>query len=120
MIARVDSRTRSLMTQRATVERDQTTTSDPWGQSDASSYAAHATIPCRVWSSSRKVAVDVDRTATIEEIRAIFPADADVIEADRIAAITDRRDRVVFSGPLSIETIRLKGDHLTAMLQRVE
>jgi len=114
----VASRARTRMTMRANVERNQTATTNPYGHGDAPTWSALATIPCRVWTRTKRQVVDEEKTVIVEEIRAIFPLDADVASGDRLAKITDRQEAVLYAGPLSIDHIERRDDHVEALLGR--
>lgn len=83
-------------------------------------WQAHATVACRVYSKMRKEVIDEDKTALIETIRGLFPLTADVSEAYRISNVKDRLGNVLFAGPLSIDTIVRRKDHLESMLERIQ
>ena len=108
------------MTMRADVERDATTTTDPYGHPDAESFAALATIPCFVTSKRRTEQNDDKKTALIEDIRCSMPLDTDVTELDRIAQITNRLGTVLYTGPLRIDTIQYKHTHIEMNLRRIQ
>ncbi len=116
----VGSRSRTIMTMRADVERDATATTDPYGHPDASSFAALATIPCRVWSERRREVNDDKKFALIEQLRCTMPLDTDVTEDDRIAQVTDRLGVVLFAGPLRIDTIQPRSMHIEMNLRRIQ
>lgn len=111
---------RSRMTHRAVVERNAATGTDAWGQPLAPAFAAHATLPCFAWSKSRRELVDGVKTAMVEEHRALFPLDADLVEADELASVTDRRGVQILSGRFRVDAIRRVHDHLEADLKRVQ
>ena len=77
-------------------------------------------LPCRAWAKVRKEVIDGDKTAILEDIRAIFARDASVTEDDRIANIKDRLGTVKFTGPFDVVTIAPRKNHIEAMLERIK
>ena len=109
------------MTMRATVERDQATATDQWGQPVKPDFAVIATLPCYAWSKQRRELIDADRSAVLEDIRAVFPKDADLNEQDRIAKIENRRGDVIFAGPLVVTSVVRRAErHKKVMLERAK
>lgn len=108
------------MTMRAEIERNTATGSDAYGHPVAPVFEAHATVPCWVYSRSRREVVDGAKTAHVEDLRALFPVNADVRERDEIARVTDRQGNELLSGRLRIEALRRKPSHLDAVLDRVQ
>jgi len=116
----VGSLARLEMTMRAFVERNGTVTSDAYGHPEAPVFATLATVPCRVWSRTRREVNDTKKFALIEEIRCAMPLDADVTEDDRIANIQDRLGATIWGGPLRIDAIQQKHTHVEMDLRRIE
>lgn len=108
------------MTMRAAVERDQAVGTDSYGGPVAPIFAAHATLPCWVWSTNRREIVDGDKTALVEDMRAMFPIGADVLERDEIASVKDRNGAELLSGRMRVEAIQRKHRHVEAALERVQ
>jgi len=107
------------MTMRAEIERNTATATDSYGGPVPAVYEAHGTVACFVWSTQRRQVLDGDKTALVEDLRALFPLRADVREGDRIAQVTDRRGRLIRAGKLRIETLTHKHRHLEAGLEIV-
>ena len=110
---------RKMMTMRALVQRNATSTTDVYGHPDAPSFAALATVACRVWSKNRKETVDGSKHALIEDIRCQMPLGTDVTELDRISAVQDRLGAEIWAGPLRIDTIQHKHTHIEMALLKV-
>lgn len=108
------------LTMRAAVERDVAVGQDSWGQPNAPDYQPLAIIRCFVWSQQSREAVDGDKTAMIEDMRAMFALGADVREGDEISAVSDATGSVLISGRLRIEgPVQHKHTHQEAALRRV-
>lgn len=105
---------------RAVVERNTASGTDAYGHPVPPVFGPHATLPCFVWSTQRRTVADGDKTALVEDHRALFPLGADVTEADEIASVTDRRGAEILSGRFRIEAIQRKHTHLEAALERVQ
>lgn len=109
------------MRHRAALERNTAVGTDAWNRPDPATFEPLATVPCRAWSRTKRVAMDDGKDAVIEDIRALFPADADIQTGDSISAITDRRGNTLFAGPLRVQTITGRGAnvrHREVMLTR--
>ena len=105
---------------RAELERNTAAATDPHGHPVAPNFTPLATLPCWVWSRQAREVIDGDKTAVIEDLRALFPAGADVAEGDEIARVTDRRGVVLFAGRLRVDAApQRKVRHLEAALKRV-
>lgn len=108
------------LTMRAVVHRDQTVSRDSWGQSEAPVWAVVGTARCFVWSNTSREVVDGDKTAMVEDMRAMFALGEDVTENDEISAVTDARGNVLIPGRLKVEgPVQRKHTHLEAALKRV-
>lgn len=108
------------LTMRAAVERNSATGSDPHGNPVAPVYTPHAMLNCFVWSKSSRELVGDERTAMIEDMRALFALDADIAEDDEIARVTDKAGTTIIDGRLRVEgPVQRKHTHLEAALRRV-
>lgn len=93
---------------------------DDWGGSPEPDWKPHLVdLPCRVWFQSGREVTSPDKTAVIEDRKAILPVDADVTEGDRLRSVTDRRGREIQPGPMRIESVGRKDDHLLLALEAV-
>lgn len=105
---------------RADVERNQAAAKDAWGQDVQPDFQPLATLPCWAWSTATREAIDGDKTAVIEDMRAMFALAADIEEGDEIAMIADRRGNVIFPGRFRIEgEVQYKHTHKEAALKRI-
>lgn len=110
---------RRRMTMRAVIERDTATGTDDFGSPVKPLFTTLATVPCWAWSKQRRERVDGNKSALIEDLRAMFPLDADVLAGDEIVNITNRLGTVLIAGRIQIETMQRKHDHQEAGLERV-
>jgi hypothetical protein len=76
-------------------------------------------IPCRLWYSTGREVIDGTKSAPIEDRRMIVPVDTDVNVADRVAKVTNRRGTLLYDGPMRIESVGRRQDHLELMLEAV-
>ncbi len=117
----VGSRARTIMTMRATVQRNSTATTDPYGHLEAPDFSTLGNpVPCFAWSKMRREVNDDKKFALIEDIRCAMPLDTDVTENDRISQITDRLGAVLFLGPLRIDTIQRRHTQIEMTLRRIQ
>lgn len=109
------------LTMRALLERNAEQGEDSWGQPLPPELAVVAeALPCFVWSTSSRELIDGQKTAMVEDMRALFAPSADVREHDEIARVTDRQGAVIVPGRLRIEgPVQRKHGHQEAMLRRI-
>lgn len=108
------------LTMRAAVERNTATGTDPYSNPVAPVFTPLATLACFAWSNASRELVGDDRSAMIEDMRAMFALGADIAEGDEISAITDRKGNTIIAGRLRVEgPVQRKHTHLEAALKRV-
>lgn len=108
------------LTMRATVERNQASGTDGWGNPVAPVFQPLGVVRCFIWSKASREIVDGDKTAMIEDIRGLFALGTDITEADEISAVTDARGAVLIPGRLRVEgPIQHKHTHIEAALKRI-
>jgi hypothetical protein len=109
---------RSTMTHRTTIERDQAGADSSWGGTATPDWQPLLTgQPCRLWFKAGRQVVDGAKTAAIEDFRLLLPVDVDVTTRDRVGSVTDRLGRVIMEGPMLIDTVGRRRDHLAVMLK---
>ena len=107
---------------RATIQRDasQGGAENSWGHSDDPDWQTHLeNVPCRVWFDSEREVTDGSKTTAVEDRRAIMPLGTDVTEGRRLLSVTDRRGTELFAGPIRIESVGRRQDHLALMLEAI-
>lgn len=109
------------MKHRATIERNSgAAETDAWGDQGEPEWQTHLIdVPCRAWFGTEREVTDGNKTAAVEERRAIMPLGTDVTEADRILSVKDRKGTVLFDGPIRIESVGHRQDHLALVLEAV-
>ncbi|RVK81389.1 hypothetical protein CN157_05060 [Sinorhizobium meliloti] len=108
------------LTMRALVERNQATGKDAWGNPVPPSFQPLGTLKCFVWSKLSREIVDGDKTAMIEDMRALFALGADIRQDDEISAVTDAGGATIIDGRLRVEgPVQRKHTHLEAALKRI-
>jgi len=108
------------LTMRALVERNQTIGKDGWGNPVAPSFQPVAPLKCFVWSNTSREVVDGDKTAMVEDMRALFTLSADIREDDEISVVTDAKGEAIIPGRLRVEgPVQRKHTHLEAALKRI-
>lgn len=106
------------MTQRATVERQMQSGRDDFGGKGRPDWRAHLTdLPCCVWQTGGREVTDGDKVVTIDDRRMIVPLGTDVTTSDRIGGITDRLGVEIHAGPIRIESVARRRDHIELMLE---
>lgn len=115
---------RVALTHRATIERDVNAfgEADAYGNPLAPSWQTHLEeLPCRAWAAGsvqggggREIA-DARKTVVVLDRRMVVPLGTDVTEADRVAEVTER-GTVVLAGPMAIEAVLHRPDHIELVL----
>lgn len=116
----IDIGARQTMVMECDVQQNTETGSDGFGQPLPAVWSTVRQVRCFVWSKSRTFALDEKRTAMVEEIHAVFPRYAVVVEADRLGDVRDRYGAVRFAGPLEIRTLQKRDTHLECVLRKIE
>lgn len=109
------------LTMRAAIERNGASGVDAWGNPVAPVFASTgAALACFVWSVAASQVVDGEKTAEIENLRALFALGADVQPGDEIASVKDRSGAMIVPGRLRVEPpVQRKHTHLEAQLRRI-
>ena len=108
------------LTMRAAVERSQASSIDGWGNPVAPNFQPFGTLSCFVWSKQSREIVDGEKTAMVEDIRAMFALGADIAEDDEISSVTDRKGVEIIPGRLKVEgPVQRRHTHLEAALKRI-
>jgi hypothetical protein len=109
------------LTMRALVERNVATGTNPHGGPALPDFQQlHAALPCFVYSNSSRELADGQKTAMIEDLRAMVSLSADIREGDEIAQVRDRSGTVIIAGRLKVEgPVQFKHLHRELALQRI-
>lgn len=111
---------RSAMTHRATIQRDMQSSTDEYNQPGRPQWEDHLVAhPCRAWFRSGREIQDGQKIASVNELSVIVPKGTDVTPGDRLDEVADRRGNVIFQGPVRIESIGQRRDHIALTLQVV-
>jgi hypothetical protein len=102
---------RGLMTMRATVQRNNASTSR-WGQPGAPGWSDVADVACYAvinsgTSSGREIlgGSGDQEVVVLSTLHVYMPEGTDVTEKDRLLAITDRQGAELFPGPMDIKSV---------------
>lgn len=111
---------RAVMRHRAAIERNTQSGTDPHGNPLPPVWQALATLPCFVWSKQARQAFPGDRTALVEDLRAMFPLGSALRQGDRVSSVTDRSGAEIVAGPLRIDADpQYKHNHIEVALKKV-
>lgn len=115
-------RARVLMRHRATIERN-TPVSDSGGGS-TSSWANIAVTPCHAWvqtssAQSSYIAVSGDRPGVLATRLVIVPIGTNIKVGDRLQNIQNKRGRVLFDGPMIVDDVGERKDHLSLITRKI-
>jgi hypothetical protein len=112
----------TAMTHRATIERDSNrgTASDAYGHDAAPSWSTlRSEVNCRYWFEEGSTRTQVGEAVALTMRKLMVPTDTVVHEDDRILSVKDRRGRIIADGPMKIDSIGRRADHLLLMLTDV-
>jgi hypothetical protein len=111
---------RSVMRHRCTTLRDHAGP-DNWGDQGPSDWEPNLTgVPCYAWLDKAERVIGTDQDVMLVEMRLLMPLGTDVLESDRVAEVTDLHgSTTILDGPLLIDTIGRRLDHLVLLLKQV-
>lgn len=101
---------RGSMTMRAQLTRPEQTT-NVWNQPGAPAFRDLGSVPCRVYEKTTSLVLDEGKKAVVGDFRAMFPLKLDVQDGDHLTNITDRREKILFSGPFEVVKLINKKRH---------
>lgn len=111
---------RQRMRQRATVERQMQTNRDPFGGKGTPDWRTHLQdLPCMIWQTAGREVTDGEKVVTVDDRRMIVPLGSDVTAQDRIASVTDRQGTELYPGPMRIESVARRTDHLELLIEAI-
>lgn len=108
---------RRWMRLRTAVERKTVDPSDPYKQESWETVAAE--VPCWRWSTASRRFTSDEAAVPIKDLRLVVPLGTDVRGDDRIGDVVTRRGRVVQYGPVRVDVIETRTDHLELSLTEV-
>lgn len=115
--------TRNMMTHRCSIERDVNhggAGEDPYGNDDVPSWTdVTANVHCRFWHEGTRTDFSGNDQVEIETRKLVVPVDTVVDEDDRITEVRDRRGRLLAAGPMRIDGIGRRIDHLVLTMVNV-
>ena len=112
---------RSRMTMRAVLQVDDNAgTVDELNQPVAPDWETDRNIPCYAWTQMKKQVIDGNKLAIVEDFRAMVPRGTAIADEDRLLNITDRQGVEIFAGPIRIEAMQVRKDHLELILKTID
>lgn len=106
------------MRQRATIER-KTSTSDTGGGYTEVWSPLVTDSPCLCWTVSGQTIMDSDRPGVMNTRLVHVPRTSVVQVGDRLTQVIDKRGRVLFDGPLLVDTVNEHRDYLELVTRRL-
>jgi len=122
------TRPRGNLIHRFSTERPASAAATDWGQPPAPTWDANlSTVPCRAWTDpGRGVGhgvgaerVQAHDVVVTEERRMIVALGTDILETDRVTAITNVAGDVLYDGPMDVLAVLVYAEHLEVALRRV-
>jgi head-tail adaptor len=106
---------RSQMRMRCTIERsaDVSDTGGGWTQGWTTVASG---VPCHWWAVAGQEIVVGDQVVRGATDRMIVPLNTDVSARDRVATVTDRNGNQIVAGPVLIDAVLRRRDHLALQL----
>lgn len=113
--------TRTAMVHRCDITRDAgRTLTDPWGDQGQPDFVPYLTgVSCYFWYGGSRTVMDGSRQLEIADLNLVLPLGTAVTADDQIAQVLDRRGRVVKSGPMRIDSLGSRSEHMVASLTEV-
>jgi hypothetical protein len=111
------------MTHRCLIERDaaRLQSPDPYGNSGLPDWETHLeNVPCRWWFEGVRTQVEGAKELEISTRKLVVPLETDVTEDDRIAWVHDQRGRELADGPMKIDSVGHRADHLVLKMVEVQ
>lgn len=106
---------------RAALERNTALgTPDDYGNPSPAAWAALATVPAWIWTTTDREVINGQKTAVVEDTRMIVPKGTDVTAKDRVNGVVDRRGTTIRPGVWLIESVVNRRDHLELALRGIE
>jgi hypothetical protein len=97
---------RSKMRMRAVVQYNAEAGLDAFNQPQAPSWTTSGDpVACFAWPATETDIVDDNKNVVVHGFGCLWPRQTGITDEDRFSQIQDRLDRVIFAGPLYIETI---------------
>lgn len=106
------------LTQRCTIERDQSASSDDgWGNPTVPDWQTHLSdVPCLAWAEDGREVIEGSATVEpVQTVHLVLSADTDVTERDRVATVT-YRGGTAQDGPLAVRALLRRPDHIELVL----
>ncbi|KKM73943.1 hypothetical protein LCGC14_1405380 [marine sediment metagenome] len=113
---------RGVMKHRSNIERNVATGSNPYGGDVVPDMQPQSVSPCFIYiqASRREVSIaDGKKNAVVQDFKGLFPLGTDILEADEIANIVDRKGVEIIAGRFRVEAIQPKHRHIEVSLDRV-
>jgi|GEM_PF-2851680 len=112
---------RSVMTMRATVQRNQASGEDEYHQPVQPDWQDYLTdLPCYFWTETKTVRTSQGDLVTVAESKMIVPKTTDITEEDRVTQVTDRQGNILLNQTVGIDSVIPRRDHLALTLQGVD
>lgn len=108
---------RNVMTHRTTIRRDTThggAGEDPYGGDGVPTWTTTTTgdVSCRFWHESTRTVMDGNEATEVEVRKVMLPVGTDVTEDDQLGDVRDRRGRLIAQGPMRIDGLGRRLDHI--------
>lgn len=106
------------MFHRTTLERVTRTADTGGGYTDAWSNTV-VDSPCRAWFSDTVEQVVGNRPTVLDRRAVLVPLGIDVREGDRLQSVRNRKGTVLFDGPLVVDSVAERTDHLQLLTRKI-
>lgn len=110
---------RMLMRHRATVQRN-AAGDDDFGQAAPPDWEDHLTaLPCHVWDAADRRVIKGADDIVLTDLKLIVPLGTDITPLDQVAVVVDKRGGTILPGPVLIDDVLFRADHLVCALRAV-
>jgi hypothetical protein len=118
--------TRNVMTHRCDIQRNSSHggTPDGWGNEQPEVWSdSIIDQPCYFWFGSNEGAavtvMDGQKAVLVQSIKMVVPLGTNVTEDDRVENVRHRHGAEIMQGPLRIDSVMQRADHVQLALTRV-
>jgi Phage head-tail joining protein len=110
--------TRFFMKYRATIQRVTRTSDNGGGYSDSWSSSS-PNVPCFAWTLGTREVILSGRPGVQNTRVVLMSKSTDIQEGDRLVSVNNRQGVVVFDGPLVVDSVDERPDHLRLLTRRI-
>ena len=110
---------RMLMRHRSTVQRN-IAGDDDFGQPGPPVWEDHLTgLPSHVWDAGGRRVIKGADNVILTDLKLIVPLGTDITPLDQLSVVADKLGATILAGPILIDGVSVRADHLECSLRTV-